>query len=181
MSRFIRWRMTDPDAYQRHLEDRKKRYAEDEEFRESQLRYNAAWREKKKKKNSKKPAVKRPRKPRTLDVNGKKVEFWSVGRMANTLGVCNRTITNLEKVGSIPINHLLDKRRRWWPADFVLWLKPFFEARQNGISAQEFHRRVWTGWTEAQIAGVVTALSPERSELDGELENHTQERTGEPS
>ena len=160
-SKFVQWRTSNPVGYDELLRRRRKNYADDEEARRTQLAHNAAWRKKQK---GRKTATKRTPHPKTFEINGQNVECWSIGRAADYLGVSKQTITNLETSDTIPTNHHICKsNRRWWPATFVEWVKPFFESRfpaeGSGISAQEFHRRVWIGWSEEQVRGVVPTVS----------------------
>jgi hypothetical protein len=159
-SRFIQWKTSNPDGYDELLKRRRQKYAEDEAARQRQLAHNAAWREKQKQRKSRK----RVPSPRFFMLEGRDVECWTVSRAAEFLGVSKQTITNLESDGTIPLNHhICESGRRWWPAAFVRWLKPYFEARfvpdAPGISAQEFHRRVWTGWAEAHVGGAIPVIA----------------------
>jgi hypothetical protein len=160
-SRFIQWKQSNPEGYDELLRRRRKNYADNEEARRRQLAHNAAWREKQKIK----PHRRRTPNPKMIEVDGLSVECWSIGLAAEHLGVSKQTITNLESVGTIPLNHhICESGRRWWPASFIEWLKPFFEARFTtdfpAISAQEFHRRVWTAWAEEQVRGVIPVIAP---------------------
>jgi len=176
-SRFIQWKESNPSGYDDLLRRRRTKYADSEEARKRQLGHNANWREKQRQKKSKQRKSHIP-KPRQIEIGGATVECWSVGHVASYLGVSKQTISNLEDNGSIPTNHFLDSnRRRWWPASFVHWLSPFFNARfEVGISAQEFHRRVWTGWTEEQMRGVVPVVGALATEDTGGRKNPTQGR-----
>lgn len=160
-SKFVQWCASNPDGYAELLSRRRKNYADDEDARKRQLAHNAAWREKQKQRKSRK---KRTPKPKMFTINGQNVECWSVGRMTEFLGISKQTITNLEDSGTIPTNHYVcPSRRRWWPAAFVHWMRPFFQSRfpaeGSGISAQEFHRRVWTGWGEEQVRGAIPIMA----------------------
>lgn len=160
-SRFVQWKNSNPAAYNELLQRRRKKYASDPAAREKQLAYNAAWREKQKRK------ARRSRAPRSrmIEIDGNQVECWSVSSTANFLGVSKQTITNLEFLGTIPTNHYVcpTSRHRFWPALYVKWLKPFFDTRfpENGpgIPAREFHRRVWTAWGEEQVRGVIPVIA----------------------
>lgn len=172
-SRFIQWKQSNPSAYDELLARRRQRYAADEAARQRQLAHNAAWREKQKKLKGRK---KRVPNPKFFMLEGRDVECWTISRVAEFLGVSKQTIANLESVGTIPMNHYVcENGRRWWPAAFVRWIKPFFEARFTsdvpGISAQEFHRRVWTGWAEEQVRGeipVIASLNSPEATVDDE-------------
>lgn len=168
-NRYIQWKTNNPGAYKELLRRRKKRYRENEEFRTRQLQHTADWREKKR--QDKHPRKRTP-KPKDFQINGTQVECWSAGRTADFLGVDKKTVTNLEKNGTIPTNHVVAlNRRRWWPVEFVRWLKPFFDARKSGTSAQELHRRVWIGWSEEQVRGVIPVIHGDlREETDGEAD-----------
>jgi len=168
-SRFLQWKTNNPDSYEELLQRRKKRYRESEEFRQRQLKHTADWREKQRR--DKQPKKRTP-KPRNFQIDGSQVECWSAGRTADFLGVDKKTVTNLEKNGTIPTNHVVaPNRRRWWPAEFVQWLKPFFDVRKGGISAQELHRRVWIGWSEEQVRGVIPVVHGElREEIYGDTD-----------
>ena len=157
-SRFIQWKTSNPESYAEMLRKRRVRYNEDESARLRQLEHNRNWRKKQRDKQQSTPKKRTP-KPKFFDVSGAFVEFWSVGRTVEFLGIDKKTIANLEDNGSIPINHYTaPNRRRWWPAEFVYWLKPFFAARKIGISAKEFHRRVWIGWSEEQTRDAVPVI-----------------------
>lgn len=175
-SRFIQWKTSNPTGYDELLRRRRQKYALDEEARRRQLAHNAAWREKQKKLRSRKRSAPNPK---VVLVAGREVECWSIGRAADYLGVSKQTITNLEEVGTIPLNHICEKGRRWWPASFIQWLAPFFSARfpaeGPGISAQEFHRRVWTGWAEEQVRGEIPVIAPSRYTAGNEQESDEDE------
>lgn len=164
-NRYIQWKTNNPDSYEEVLRRRRERYSQDEDYRQGQLRHTAEWREKRRKQQKakkRKKVGKRTPKPKLFTVKGHEIECWSAGRTAEFLGVDKKTITNLEKNGTIPVNHLVaPNRRRWWPASFVRWLKRYFEQRKSGIPAQEFHRRVWIGWSEEQVRGVIPVVSGE--------------------
>lgn len=167
-SKFVQWRISNPTAYDELLRRRREKYAEDATTRKKQLEHNAAWREKQKRKRTRK---KRLPSPKFFTIGGRPIECWSIGRAADYLGVSKQTITNLEEMGTIPTNHYVcESRRRWWPVLFVRWLKPFFKSRfpaeGTGISAQEFHRRVWTAWGEEQVRGVVPVIAVSEEDVD---------------
>jgi len=158
-SRFLRWKNSNPESYARALERRKKRYADDEVFAE---RRREAVRKSVRNKKKRGP---KPLKPRLFPhpCTGEMIEHWSVGVCADFWGVSKRQIANLEAKGSIPINrHVTSSGRRWWPAAYAKWLKPFFDLRTSReISAKEFSRRVWDGWPEAVAFGIVPNLNAE--------------------
>ena len=169
-SRFVQWRKANPVAYDELLRRRREKYADNPDAREKQLKQNAAWRAKQKKRKTRK---KRTPRPRQFRIGERVIECWSIGRTAEFLGVSKQTITNLESLGTIPTNHhVCASRRRWWPATYVQWLKPFFEARfttdGTGISAQEFHRRVWTAWGEEQVRGEIPVIDASQVNGDGD-------------
>jgi hypothetical protein len=161
-SRFLRWKNSNPDTYQKHLDRRKKRYAEDEAFAEKRREFVRKSVLKKKKRGP------RPIKPRLFPHphTGEMIEHWSVGVCADYWGVSKRQIANLESKGSIPINrHVTSTGRRWWPAAYAKWLKPFFDLRTSReISAKEFSRRVWEEWPEAIASGLVPNLNAENED-----------------
>lgn len=167
-SRFIQWRQSNPSGYDELLRRRRKKYASDEAARRRQLEHSAAWREKQRIRKSQK----RVPRPKILLFDGREEECWSIGRTAEFLGVSKQTIANMETFGTIPTNHYVGRGgRRWWPASFVVWLKPFFLARfpsnLPGISAQELHRRVWTGWAEERVRRAIPIVALARvEELD---------------
>ena len=164
-NRYIQWKTNNPDSYEEVLRRRRERYRKDEDYREAQLRHAADWREKqrkrgKKSKKRRKTQSKRTPQPKLFPIDGRRVECWSAGRTADFLGVDKKTVRNLERKGTIPVNHLVAPNgHRWWPASFVRWLKPYFEQRKSGTSAQEFHRRVWIGWSEEQVRGFIPVVS----------------------
>ena len=156
MNRYVQWKTNNPDSYEEVLRRRRERYRASDEYRERQLQHTAEWRKKQRKKQK---AVKNLPKPKLFNVNGHAVECWSAGRVAYFLDVDKKTITNLEERGSIPTNHLVaPNRHRWWPAEFIRWIKPYFEQKSE-ISAEEFTRRVWIGWSEEQVRGVIPVIS----------------------
>lgn len=164
-SKFVHWRRANPTAYDELLRRRREKYQSDLDAREKQLAANAAWRSKQKRLEQKQQRKRKLPRAKVLYLNGAPVEFWSIGRAASYLNVSKQTITNLEQLGTIPINHYVcpSSRHRWWPARFVQWLRPFFDVRfpeaGQGISAQEFHRRVWTSWGEEQVKGVIQVVA----------------------
>lgn len=157
--RYIQWKTNNPDSYEEVLRRRRERYQQDEEYRKSQLQHAAEWREKKRRERKKAKKRKRTPKPRLFLFEDRQIECWSAGRTAEFLGVDKKTITNLEKSGTIPLNHgVAANKHRWWPANYVRWLKTFFEEKAE-IPAQEFSRRVWIGWSEEQVRGVIPMVS----------------------
>ena len=178
VSRFVQWRNNNPQGYEALLHRRRESYQTDEDRRLKQLQHNANYRKKVKSRAGEQKRSPRQRKPKIMLLNNRSVEFWSVGRMAAHLGISKRTITALEDEGRIPINRYVDQNNhRWWPAEFVRWLKPFFDARKDGVSAREFHRRVWIGWSEEQARGVVPMVGTgiDAEETDGDsTEGHEQ-------
>jgi len=179
-NRYVQWKTNNPDAYEEVLRRRRKRYSESEDYRQRQLQHTAEWREKQRKsrKKKKKAVGKRTPKPKVFSISGLQIECWSAGRMAEFLEVDKKTIINLEKGGSIPINRVTaPNRRRWWPAEFVRWLKPYFEQRKTEISAQEFHRRVWIGWSEEQVRGVIPTVSGDLLREETSDDGETQEQS----
>jgi len=160
-SRFIQWREANPEGYEALLRRRRESYRTDEERRRRQLKHNANYRKKMRRKKAAEARKGKPRqrKPKYFTINGEQVKCWSVGRTAAYLGINKRTITALENEGRIPLNRFVDQNNhRWWPVEFVRWLKPFFDARKEGVSAREFHRRVWIDWSEEQSRGVVPVV-----------------------
>lgn len=181
-NRYIQWKSNNPNSYEEVLRRRRERYADDEAYRQSQLQHTAEWREKQRKDKSKKQKRrilgKRTPKPKFFLVDDHQIECWSAGRTAEFLEVDKKTITNLEQSGTIPTNRIVaDNRHRWWPANFVRWLKPYFEQRKSEISAQEFHRRVWIGWSEEQVRGIIPVVSGdllrEETSDDGETQKQS--------
>lgn len=176
-SRYVQWKTNNPDSYEEVLRRRRERYNKNADYRKRQLQHTAEWRDKQKTKLLKKSANKRLPKPKVFVINDAQVECWSAGRTADYLGVDKKTITNMERSGTIPTNHTVESnRRRWWPAEFVIWLGPFFEERKSRISAQEFHRRVWIGWSEEQIRGIIPVVSGDSSRKDSSDDGETQEQ-----
>jgi len=176
-NRYIQWKTNNPASYEEVLRRRRERYAESNAYRSRQLSHTADWRSKQKtaKKKKKKPPRKRTPKPKMFRVDDIQVECWSAGRTAEFLDVDKKTITNLEHAGTIPTNHLVTANgRRWWPAEFVAWLRQFFEERKLGIPAQEFHRRVWIGWSEEQVRGIIPVVSCDSRRKDSGDDGKTQ-------
>ena len=175
-NRYVQWKTNNPDSYEEVLRRRRERYAESEAYRTRQLQHTAEWRGKQKTKE--KPPSKRTPKPKMFRVNDIQVECWSAGRTADFLNVVKKTITNLEKAGTIPTNHLVAANgRRWWPAEFVIWLSRFFEERKSGIPAEEFHRRVWIGWSEEQVRGIIPVVSGDSLRKDSSDDGETQNKS----
>ncbi len=164
--RFLRWKTSNPDTYRRHLDRRKKRYAEDEAFREK--RKAAARLSALKAANKKRKRGPKPLKPRLFPnpATGEMIEHWSVGVCADHWGIAKRTIAHLEANESIPVNrHVTSTGRRWWPVAYAKWLKPFFDLRTSReISAKEFSRRVWEEWPKAIALGLVPNLNAEEED-----------------
>ncbi len=164
-SRFMRWRSSNPESYARALARRKKRYADDADFRERRQEMTRQSVLKKKKRGPK------PLKPRLFPHphTGEMIEHWSVGVCADYWGISKRQISNLEAKGSIPINrHVTSTGRRWWPAAYAEWLKPFFDLRTSReISAKVFSQRVMEEWPEAVASGLVPDLNAEGADEQG--------------
>jgi hypothetical protein len=178
-NRYIQWKTNNPDSYEEVLRRRRERYAENEAYRNRQLQHTAEWREKQRKdKSKKKKSVgKRTPKPKIFEIAGHQIECWSAGRTAEFLGVDKKTITNLEERGTIPINHFVaPNRRRWWPASFVRWIQPYFEQKPE-IPVEEFHRRVWIGWSEERVRGVIPVISGDSLGKDSSDDGETQRQS----
>ena len=143
-SRFKRWWDNNPDKAEEIRRRRRERYAENAE---------SERRRKRKERARKSSVVKRYPRPRLFTHNGELVEAWSVGRVADYWGIHKRTNSSLESREAIPINKFIDEnKRRWWPVDFVEWLKPYFDLRSSKkITPREFTKRVWNDWTSADV------------------------------
>ncbi len=145
-SKFSEWWKNNPDKSEKIKDRRRKRYAEDPIHAEREReRKRKAYAEKKRQEAS--PGPRLP-KPKLIWHEERMVEVWSVGRVAAHLEVHKRTISSLEARRAIPTNRTVDSiGRRWWPAEFVEWLKGFFDLRKTGkLSPQEFSTRVWNEW-----------------------------------
>ena len=156
-NRYVQWKTNNPDSYKEVLRRRRERYKKDKKSKEKQLQHTAEWRKKRKQKKS---AQSRLPKPKLFTVDDLQIECWSAGVTAKFLGVTKRTLTNLEQAGTIPTNHLVEphNRRRWWPAEFVRWIRAYFIEKPE-ISTEEFARRVWIGWSEERVRGVIPVVS----------------------
>lgn len=165
-SRFVRWWQANRETVN---ERRRAKYKNDKEFREKERA--------RKRFNPQQGRKRRFPKPKIYYHKGEPIILWSVGRVAEYLGISKRTIANLESKGSIPTNRVVDDlRRRWWPEAYVKWLKPFVDHRKSKeITAREFSRRVWNGWRQALATGTFPVLS-EVNEHD--KASNSQERRG---
>ena len=160
-SRFVRWWQDNPEKAEAIKKRRRDKYAADKEFQESERRRK---REAYAKQNN--PTGSRLPKPKVYFYKNMVIELWSVGTIAKFLGIHKRTISGLESRGAIPTNRLVDDNgRRWWPADYAQWLKPYFALRQTGsLSAQEFSERVWNDWKTELERGLIPVLCEENNE-----------------
>lgn len=161
-SRFVKWWQDNPKKAEQIRKKRRERYAKDAEFRKKE-------RERKRAARSKKQGFAKtyPR-PKLYPLGDKVYELWSVGRVAETLGIHKRTLAGLESRGAIPTNRYVDVNgRRWWPKEFVAWLKPFFELKNNRkISSQEFSSRVWNEWNKALAEGKLPQIGDDNGQRE---------------
>ena len=150
-SRFVRW-WSDPKNQAKV--DQIKAYRSTPEYKERE-------RQRKKLAQQRKKGLAKLPKPRVYHFKDQDYIIWSVGRVAHCLGVHKRTISNLERKSTIPTNRITDSNnRRWWPASYIRWLKPYFDLKNSGdISSKEFSRRVWKDWRQAVAAGVFPVLA----------------------
>ena len=153
-SRFVRWWRQNPDKAGEIKRRRRVAYAEDPLIREHAKVAKAAYRRRKRARGG------IPRRPKLFPFRGQMIEIWSVGVTADFLGVHKRTLCLLEQKKRIPINHLVDEAgHRWWPAEFIRWLRPLFDLRHTkSISAQEFSRRVSEEWKSEIQLGQIPVL-----------------------
>lgn len=141
MSRFVEWWKNNPEKAEEIRRRRRERYRQ---YRDRELE---------RKRVSRVADRQRLPKPKTVTVDDLQVELWSVGRTSKFLGIHKRTLAGLEARRAIPINRITDSRgRRWWPADFVKWLKPYFDLKNSKkITAREFRSRVSNDWKLAIV------------------------------
>lgn len=163
-SRFSKWWKDNPEKAEAIRERRRKKYANDETYRRRE-------RERKRTSRAKPKFAKTYPKPKLYPVGDKIYELWSVGRVAETLGIHKRTLSGLEARGAIPINRYVDVNgRRWWPRVYVEWLQPYFDMKNNRkISSQEFSSRVWNDWSIMCSKGTLPVI--------GETSESRQERS----
>lgn len=152
-SRFVRWWRENPEKAEAIKERRRQKLEQNPALRDAERK-----RHRRRRKRSKR--AKRVLRPRVIYHDGQPVEVWAAGMVSDYLDCPKRTITWMENHDRIPINRWQDSlKRRWWPADFVRWLKSFFVARQRReISAREFAQRVFEGWSTERQKGIIPDL-----------------------
>jgi hypothetical protein len=98
--------------------------------------------------------------------NGKTTLLIGLGATADACGISKKTLVAYEERGVIPINRLIDvNSRRWYPKEFVAFLKPLLE---NQSSQREplwrLKRRVERAWQEAE--GTIPILKEKNDARD---------------
>jgi hypothetical protein len=130
------------------LSKRRKRYANDEEYAES-IKESVRRRRKEKGPSERKRSFNRDK---VIVINGVSVTLLSSGKAANMIGVSPRTLVNWEKKGYIPLNRAKDSLgRRWYPAEFVVFLVQQSATRPGG-RLDEWAERVKEAWQEIQLS-----------------------------
>jgi hypothetical protein len=129
------------------LAKRRKRYAEDPEYRESiKARSRKRWREELRKggrEKGKKPG-KRYLRPKVVVIRGIDVKVFGIGEFADLIGYTVATLKNWERLGILPQATAVDGHgRRWYSKAFIGWFDGVIERfRDHGWELEKFKEAV---------------------------------------
>lgn len=151
-----------PERREEILAAKRKRYREDEAYRK-------AIRDRSRASYQAKSSGRRPRRGRNrpkpyMWPDGKLTVLIGLGQLADMCGVTKQAIKRYEERGVIPINRLIDHRkRRWYPLEFASFLVPFFQDQaKRRIPLLRLSLRVEQAWQQALNEGTVHILPRER-------------------
>jgi hypothetical protein len=146
MSKFIQWWQGNPERADAIRERRRDRYQNDPDFRQREIDRVKAYAAQHK--CDPKARGRTHNKPKHVWINNQSVEMWSTGHTLKELGIGRSTLLTWERNNEIPRHRWIDDvGRNWWPAEFVMWLRPFVRDRHEGrINRQEFVSRVSQSW-----------------------------------
>jgi hypothetical protein len=138
----------DRETAEKVLKARRERYATDEEYAQS-IKESVRRRRKEKGPSDRRRSFNRDK---VIVVNGVSVTLLSSGKAAELIGVSSRTLVNWEKKGYIPVNRAKDSLgRRWYPAEFVMFLAHQSDLRPSG-RLNRWSERVKEDWREIQLS-----------------------------
>jgi DNA-binding transcriptional regulator YiaG len=142
-----KWR-EDRRTAERTLGKRRERYANDSDYAES-IKESVRRQREQKDKSDRKRSFNRDK---VIVIDGVSVTLLSSGKAAKLIGVSPRTLENWETKGYIPVNRAKDALgRRWYPAEFVMFL--FHHAsRRKGHRLDAWANRVKDAWRENQLS-----------------------------
>lgn len=142
-----KWK-TDRQRSEQVLSKRRERYASDPEYVES-IKESVRRQREEKGPSERKRSFNRDK---IIIINGVSVTLLSSGKVAKMIGVSPRTIAHWEKKGYIPRNRAKDRLgRRWYPAEFVVFLV------EQSINRPSTHLREWServkeAWQQIQLS-----------------------------
>lgn len=142
------------------LAKRRKKYANDPEYREAiKERSRRRWREELKKggrEKGKKPE-KRYLRPKIVVIRGHEVRVYGIGELADLIGYTVATLKNWEKLGVLPPATAVDGHgRRWFSVAFIQWFDSVIEAfRDQGWELEIFKAAVEAEHKKALRAGKI--------------------------
>lgn len=143
----IRWR-EDRKTAEQVLKRRRERYANDPEYAES-IKESVRRQREIKGPSERKRSFNRDK---VIIVNGVSVTLLSSGKAASLIGVSPRTIAHWEKKGYIPVNRAKDRLgRRWYPAEFVVFLVEQASDRPSN-RLDGWSERVKEAWQRIQLS-----------------------------
>lgn len=168
----------DPNARRRVLDARRKRYHEDPEFRASEIERVKRGRKSKAKPRGRKRGS--PNKPKEVEIAGRRVVLVGLGEAAQRIGVSKSVLRTYDDQGIIPRNREIDGLgRRWYPEDFVEWLKPFLKDQSRKREPHwALQSRIEHAWPTAAVTRIEDAhdsvdrqahpSDPDHGSTDGE-------------
>lgn len=142
-----RWK-EDRKAAEKILVKRRERYANDSNYAES-IKESVRRRRREKGPSRRKRSYNRDK---IIIINGTSVTLFSSGKASRLIGIVSRTLGNWEKKGYIPINRAKDTLgRRWYPADFVMFIAAQYTIKPSG-RLDRWSERVKEAWREIQLS-----------------------------
>jgi len=158
-----------PERREEILAAKKKRYREDEDYRRAILaRSRASYRAK----PGGRPRRGRNRPKPYMWPDGQLTVLIGLGQLADMCGVTKQAIRRYEARGVIPVNHLVDRRRRrWYPLEFANFLAPLLQQQAKRRSPLRcLALRVEQAWQQAVAEGTGRVLP--REQENGSEEGH---------
>lgn len=143
----------DPEKRDKERKRKRDRYANDPELRAKKIAAAKARYEKRKKRIKTLRKARGRNKPRPYMMpDGRMTILLSLGAAADECGVAKKTLISYEEREIIPINRLIDdNHRRWYPREFVAFLKPLLEGQSSRRDPLwKLKSRVEHAWDEAQ-------------------------------
>lgn len=147
-----------PEERDKARKRKKKRYEENDDYRQRQIdNAKARYQRTKPKPVGRKPRGPNKPKPHFLP-DGRLISLLSAGAAAKAIGISKRTLISYEEKEVIPTNRLMDDRgRRWYPDEFIEFLKPILE-HQSDLREPlwRLKQRVQLAWQDAHNIPVLT-------------------------